>query len=384
MKKTFITIALITNVLCENTAQIHKGSWLIDGNMSLSRGRIYGDIQDILKSSNTFGRINAEAAYFASERLAVGAKIGFEWTNIFHIRKGYFRLDITDWNLQDYRLSPFVRYYFTPKHKFKTFYEFNLDATWNRSHYNDYSYRIPSWSNTYQVNVNNRIGADYFLTRNIAVEGSLTHLFFYNSNMMYQEDGNIIYISGGAPKPTFIFPKWQFNPQFRVRLFLNTEKQDPKILAAQYFQKGNITIGMTGEMNVGSFNYGHFKPFVGYFLTDQWMIASEFSFYYRPQWGVQVAMSPEIRYYKPISPSTHAFLRGATGFVVKRQWQDVAKTDAGISSVDMGIGLNRFIAENIAVEGLLNFETEIWKNKLDIQPQLKFGFQYFMNRKKIY
>ncbi len=385
MKKTFITIALITNVLCENTAQIHKGSWLIGGNMSLTHGRIiYGDSQDIQKSSNTFGEINAEAGYFASDRLAVGAKLGFEWFNIFYIKKNYSRLNITDWMLQEYRVSPFVRYYVTPKHKFKTFYEFNLDATWYRSNYTNYSYIQPSWSNTYQLDVNNRIGADYFLTPNIALEGSLTHHFFYNNNMMYQEDGTLIYMAGGAPNPTFVFPKWAFNPQFRVRLFLNTEKQDTKILAAQYFKKGNITMGMTSEIKFGSFNYADLKPTLGYFLTDKWMVASEFAFYYSPQWGVRMNMSPEIRYYQPVSPSMHAFLRGAMGFGVTREWQDVQKTYATGKSVDIGVGLNRFIAENIAVEGLLNFENEIWQNKLDIQPHLKLGFQYFMNRKKIY
>jgi hypothetical protein len=384
MKKTLITIALITNVLCENTAQIHKGSWLIDGSMGISRGRMYGDIDDIQKISITNNWLNAEAGYFTSDRFAVGVKIGLQVINLFRVRKKDSRLEATDWDLQDYRLSPFIRYYFTPKHKFKTFYEFNLDASWSRSYYNEYLYPKPDWTNTYQLHVNNRIGADYFLTPNIAIEGSLTHSFFYDSNMMYREDGSTVYIPGGAPKATFIFPKWQFNPQFRVRLFLNTEKQDTKILAAQYFQKGNITIGMAGEMRLGSFNYGQFKPVLGYFLTDKWMLRSEFSFFYSPKWGIQAAMFPEIRYYQPISPSMHAFLRGATDFAVTREWQNLDKTSAGFSSVNIGVGLNRFIAENIAVEGLLGFDNEIWQGKLDIQPQLKFGFQYFMNHKKIY
>ncbi len=73
-------------------------------------------------------------------------------------------------------------------------------------------------------------------------------------------------------------------------------------------------------------------------------------------------------------------LRGATWAGVS-VLSDNKSTIFNSGAVNLEIGLNKFIAENISVYGLADMGLGLWKDKLDIRPRVRFGFQYFMNEK---
>jgi hypothetical protein len=293
MQKIIIVILLITSVLNENTAQIQKGSWILGGDLQLSQNTPLSDFPNILKNNQITGGASAEVGYFLSDKLAVGARMGFNYSNQLLISQNAIGVDISESNNQRYQLSPFARYYFTPKSKFKTFYELSVGGNWDRNKWADWTWPVVTVpTNTYYLNVKNTLGVNYFLTQNIALEAAIDYNHFYYIN---------------SSRKTF-FPKLAFNPKFGIKVFLNTEKQDAKILADKYLKKGNLTIGLMGSMDIGNWNYGHFAPSVGYFLTDKWLISSSLSIFHKPNAVTLATVTPELRYYQPISPTTQLFL----------------------------------------------------------------------------
>jgi hypothetical protein len=220
-------------------------------------------------------------------------------------------------------------------------------------------------NNRWNLNVRSKIGADFFLTNNIALEGSWAYLCY----------------AGTTADNSYSFPKLTFNPQFGIKLFLNTEKQEAKILAEKYLKKGNFTFGVTGSMKLGDYSYGSFIPYIGYFLTDKWMISS--SLQLSAGLGYRfLSLVPELRYYHPITPSMQFMLRGAAAMGVFYNEQRTPTTQLGGQYIEAGIGLNQFVSENISIQATTNLHaTGENYNNIYFKPNVKIGFQYFLSRK---
>jgi outer membrane protein W len=354
MKKTFIVISLITNALCNLSAQIQKGSWIIDGGLRIAQNPMRGRPDFRMKYDESSA--DAEVGYFFSDRLVAGVKSGAEFTDYTTVWDNQLGSNNSN---QLFYITPFARFFFNPASKLKTFYELNLQSSWSRHKVNS-----NAWSNNLGITVSNKIGADYFLTNNIALEGSL----------------NYVYFSAKSEQGSYSLPKFVLNPEFTIKLFLNTQKQEANVLAEKYLKKGNVTVGLTGYARLGNFSYGGFIPYIGYFLTDKWMISSSLHLSAGSE-SRYLSLIPELRYYHPVTPSMQFMLRGAAAMgVYHRNW-GTPKTEWGGQFIEAGIGLNQFVSENISIQATTNLQaTGDYNNQLIISPNVKIGFQYFMNR----
>ncbi len=351
----FIVISLITSILNHLSAQIQKGSWIIDGGLKIAQNPMHGTPDN--RSKYDESRANAEVGYFFSDRLVAGVKAGASFVDYTTVWLNRFESSTSQ---QEFYITPYARFFFNPQSKLKTFYELNTRSSWSR---NQNSSSI--WSDFFGIAISNKIGADYFLTNNIALEGSL----------------NYVYFSAKTEHTSYSFPKLTFNPEFTVKLFLNTQKQEANVLAEKYLKKGNTTVGLTGLLKLGDYSYGSFTPYIGYFLTDRWMISSSLRMSTGNDYRY-LSLIPELRYYHPVTPSMQFMLRGAAGMGVYYQKWSAPTTRWGGQFIEAGIGLNQFVSENISIQATTNLEaTGDTYNNIYFSPNVKVGFQYFMNRK---
>jgi outer membrane protein W len=339
MKKVLISIGLITHFLNHNTAQINKGSWLIGGDLSITQAA---------GSQSNKSHAMAEAGYFFTDQFMAGASTSALFENNINPFSGWswFR------NRQTFALTPYARYYFNPKSKFKVFSELNLGGIWNRSTSGN-----TDWYNEFGTKIGTKLGANYFLTNNIAFEGDFRYEW-----------------SSANEYATEKFKQLAFHPHFGMRLFLNTPKQEANILAEKYLKKGNMTVGVAGDLHLSNYSYGNIAASIGYFLTDKWLIMTNLALSNDSDGNRYWAVAPEIRYYKPISNTMQYFLRGNAQLEIYKS----EYVHRGRESIELGMGLNQFVSENISVEATANLRATGPESALS--PLVKVGFQYFMNR----
>jgi outer membrane protein W len=367
MKKVLITIGLITNLLNHNTAQIIKGSWMLDGGLHYNQNTCYDNWFGVIERTDlTNAHLNGTVGYFLTDKLAWGVNAGFDVIKQRTEATGFLPFRSSNNSRENYHISPFVRYYFNPKSNFKTFYELSVGSNWDRSERAYFrSSETPIVRDHFYLNVKNALGANYFLTQNLALEASISYNYFN-------------YINEKELAFSYEVRKVTFNPKFGIKVFLNTPKQDTKILAAKYLRKGNMTIGLTATKEVGAFDYSAIDPSIGYFLTNKWLIMSSLSFSHNTYWNI-CSISPELRYYQPISSTTQIFLRGAAILGVLK-YHLAPNLPRPNHSLEAGIGLNRFITENVGIQGSVSLNTESGDLTTGFSVNTKVGFQYFINR----
>jgi hypothetical protein len=367
MKKILMPIVLIALYLNPLAAQIKQGSWMIGGNGNFYQTHFLdktGRSNSSFKYKNVY--LNTELGYFVTNYWMLGVRVGASLSSTtFENLSGQTQRQT---NYESYSLEPFTRIYFTPQHRFKLFYELSGGGFMAKSK----DVLRDSMSRRGGFSMGNSIGADYFLTDNIAIEGFINYNFY--TKIQYADR-----IEETA------FAKFIWNPTFRIRLFLNT-KGETIGLSEKYFEKGNLTYGIRMNLLLNDnnrFNTSNFTPSFGYFVMDNLMIGSEFSIYYAPNSIFGVYLMPEVRYYQPLSRLTQWFGRmrfsstysvdNGNGFVSKFRRHET----------EMGVGLNRFLAPNISVQSSVN--VAISANNLssifEIRPNLRIGFQYFMSKK---
>ena len=371
MKKNLVFFCLL--IAFNAAAQIKKGSWMLDGTANFGMIRLIGKTEEIVDYEGRALNFRPEIGYFVTPKLAIGARLKVNLWNFYYARNSAnFGVSYFTWKNRDYEFAPFVRYYFYTKHAFNFYYQFNASAEWARSQVSSNSSPnepLSKWNEYPVFGLSNSLGLDYFLTKNVAIEADWNYQFYYESG----DRGN------QQPRVKRIFPELAFTPEFRVKLFLNTDKSSPKILADKYLKKGNTTFGFEGSLN-SFYKSVNFTPSIGYFLTDKWLIGSSLSVFYQKNNRFSVGIAPEMRFYQPITKNMQLLLRGASWARVSVLNADNSTTfDTG--QIDLGIGLNKFIAENISVYGLADLGVSLWKEKLNFNPRVSFGFQYFMNEK---
>jgi opacity protein-like surface antigen len=361
MKKVFLLTLLTTLFWSSSTAQIKKGSWLVGGGLGLSQSSLLRGSQ--FKYESTY--LIPEFGYFMTNRWMIGARAGMSLFTTDNIA-GQNQQKI---NYESYLLEPYARLYFNLQHRLKPFYEFSITAS--KTKFNNITNLDDSKLRHFAIG--SSIGADYFLTDNIAIEGFINYSF-YNKTQ---------YIAGIE---TTTLPKFILNPSFLMRLFLNT-KGETIGLSKKYFAKGNLTYGVRMNWYLSSsdkLNTSTFTPNVGYFVMDNLMVGSEFSIYYAPDRAFGIHFKPEIRYYQPLSHLTQWFGRMLFSHNYSTT-RVIGGSDFKFKTLDFeaGLGINRFLAPNISVQTTLNLEllTNNLTEHVELKPNLKVGFQYFMSKK---
>ncbi len=155
MKKNMIIIAILLMFSITSFAQTEKGKFMIGGNASFAK------IKQFEYKANEFN-ISPLGGYFIVENLAVG--VGLDYT--LHKSKSSKGESIA--------VMPFARYYFGKYDKLRFFGHAGMGLASGRvkgTVVNDRNYSYSSRKFTYKGG----IGAAYFFTKNIALEGMLQY-----------------------------------------------------------------------------------------------------------------------------------------------------------------------------------------------------------------
>ena len=369
MKKTIAFSAFLC-LFASLNAQIHKGSWLISGNASSSQLNLVPLNEDnkMLDSKANYSVINFGVGYFAHKRWLVGLGGIYENSKTLSVETGNNNLYASNTKLVSYMLKPYTRYYFTPNKKIKLYAEAKADMSIVDAEYSQYQSSLPIDTRDLPLRKGYRLGTalgfNYFLANNIAIDFKLPYDFYQKGEVVWR------YTNGWSP--------YRFHTALSMNLFLNTDKKDSKVLADKYLQKGNIMVGIDGSSFFNS-DYNRFiaKSNIGYFLTKHWLVGTEIDVFFANKWG-DAGISPFIKYYQPIQKDIQLVAAAKTGGVLT---YGEGKSNIYGNDLIMSIGINKFIAENISVEGLVNIPTGITENKkIGLNPFAAISINYFMSK----
>ena len=373
---TFSLIFLTQNVVF---GQIHKGSWLIDGSGNLYASKQAFDFSTArFESQYRNTSLWVSIGYFVTDKMVLGGQLStsfyYDYSKSFN-KTTQESIEQTT-NNQSLGFRPYGRYYFTPQKKLKLYGELMLSSSF--AHYNAEKLLA---SVTYpkidivQFNASSSFGADYFITPNIALEGSLYYSFYDYQHFKQAPDRSY----------SKFFYTADVIPQLSMRFFLNTEKKSASVLAEQYLKKGNLTFGLSG-VYFGTAKYLSLSPSIGYFVTNRLLLQAYVTMYGdkianfdRSQ--LNIVLTPTVKYFHPLSKSTQivgkVFIRESVTFE-SNQTPNYSKS---ASIINGGIGVNKFIADNLSIEGTFNFNYDTPTKKLNFNPNIQFGLAYFMDKK---
>ena len=387
-KYTAFCLAFSFVFLTQNVVfgQIHKGSWLIGGSGSLyaAKDKSEASSNPIFETKNRGIYFNADVGYFFTDRIAFGgqlaASFGYDYINTFDTNTQEGRQQTS--NGQYVGLKPYGRYYFTPNQKLKCYGELALNTGFSNYKRVNKLINVPGDIadidfKIFQLNVIGSIGADYFITPNIALEGSLFYAFYY-----YTRDNSALI----SYDESTAFPKFYVNSEFKMRFFLNAEKKNTAVLAEQYLKKNNWTFGLNGFLN----NYNSTKlaltPFVGYFVSNRFLVQTGFVFYGH-KWNddtdvrLVFGIEPKLKYFHPLSKNLQIVGKIGTSGYLRREFKQIITDQKLGSTINGGIGLNKFIADNLSIEGTFNFDYNMSTKKFNFNPNIQFGLAYFMDKR---
>jgi hypothetical protein len=376
MKKKILFIASLLFLVFNAHAQFQKGTLIVGGNVASGTLRVYDDFKNLNTITPYYVAIRPEIGYFLNNKWVVGARTDIRFAHDAYVfSAGNVALNRKG---NDFSLTPFLRYYVNPKALFKVFYQLNMTggfSTWQISGKNLINNQITTVTEdkksyrTFQVD--NSIGFNYFVGQNIALEGALNYVYYFKGEE-----------SDKTQPPTEIsLPKLTFNPEFKMKFFLNTSNNDKDIVAANYLKKGNLTFGIKGISFLKTFDFAILTPSINYFIMDKLMIGSALNFQYQKNFSTYIGLTPEIRFYQPITKNMQVLLRGAYGAGFYYNTSGGTGGEFIKGTVQLQGGLNKFIAENISIEGLIDLGLGNTNDKTDFKPNVQFGLQYFMRKK---
>ncbi|CAN5302997.1 hypothetical protein BH23BAC1_BH23BAC1_22510 [soil metagenome] len=124
-------------------------------------------------------------------------------------------------------------------------------------------------------------------------------------------------------------------------------------------------------------------PNMGFFLKDNFALGASLGFYYQTNNNYSysnASLSPFARYYFG-QGITRAFIKGSLGY--GRNWQKGNdnitdfKTSAGYTIGNAGLGITRFITQQVGIEASLDYSAffrEVYHGRVF----LSFGFQVYL------
>lgn len=349
MKRIFTLLFVISGFYLTN-AQISKGSLLLDGQFSL--GTTVGENNNIFSTG-----ISPSAGLFISDRLVLGTGIGIGYVSVSDAGGG----NIT--------LSPFVRYYLSNK----------ADSPWKwfASTRAGFSFPFGDADGDPIYLFEAGTGVNYFFNNNVALETSLLYL---NDNLENSSRSSSLVLAMG------------------IRFFLNpnseTSGEGLSIIKSNKFFIGSsmasFSTGLSARGDVSSINI---SPRIGWFVSEKWALGSSLTLNYSSNNffnGLGLGVSPFARFYPQNSNGPlQWFLTAEIGLLYTSNEFDDAVTGGidfnskgWLKNFRTGAGLNWFLNEQVALEGILSYQYNESSTLPSIERAIGFnvGFQFFLSR----
>lgn len=342
MKTKLILLFFFSLVFSFAQAQTARGTWLVDGSAGMARNLTPG-------GDNWSAGIAPRIGYFLTENFMLEVELQYS----------YGRSAPSDLNFetQSRAIVPGTRFYISlPSETLAPFLEVRGGYRHIRNQFSDLATNSEQWF------WNPSVGLDYFLNPNIALEAMIGYRGSYFDNTV--QDAHSLLLAAG------------------LQLFLtqnatyDTPLQNP-------IRRGNWLIG--GNLNSGLQNIGNtndlvfsLSPVVGYFFTDRLAAGSGFQLAFANENAI-VHPEPFVRYY-PVGGASVWQPFATAGFGTRFQLADKFSEASffGLNAVT-GIGLDVFIAPNIALEGILRYDIRQIEEAVSPETlRLLFGFQVFL------
>jgi len=163
MKKLFLTLTAVTALTFASQAQTEQGKFLIGGQVGFQTSKQ----KDTDSKFNSFS-INPTAGYFVSDNWAVGAGIGYSWSNRDNGMEEEFK---TNW----FNVSPFVRNYIG-EGQLKFFSQLSVPMAWGKQSVERLAGTTETKFERYGVEL--APGFAYFPVSNVGIELKVRGLYF--------------------------------------------------------------------------------------------------------------------------------------------------------------------------------------------------------------
>lgn len=359
MKKRYIKLLLVVLLPISAFGQLQKGTWMLGGSAILNTPLIVNyDDPTIEDQSMVDFLLTPNVSYFISKRWAVGA--GFVGFLSFQTENGNVNGGIG--------LIPQVRYYFNPD---------NAKRNWFATVGGGFSSGIGFTSSGFEIETSTLlagVGVNHFLTPNIALEG------LAGVNWDGENDTEV---------------RLNLGLQFFLR---KKTEETPTITPA--LGKGTILLGGSGSISNqrGDFWNLQLLPNLGVFLSERLVVGGKLQASYSFNTNSTdfrfsaLGLSPFIRYYlNPASGRLLWFLAAEAGIVAgKARGNEQFQFEQDYSNFNAAgkVGINYFLAPNVALEGTLGLDYGGYKNtssfrsieSTTLRVGADFGFQFFLAR----
>jgi hypothetical protein len=338
MKKTMLLRFLFLVCLpMLGNAQFQKNCWMLGGDASLTRNFISaGAFSNQGAYTSTNLHLNSSIGYFINSRTVAGIGLWLNYSK-FEYEKPFVQ---DNWKGGNWTISPFIRRYLgRAESKFQYFAQAEVML------------ENPKWKNLSGTSFAGSVGANYFLTKNLALEGAIR-----------VDDQFRKSFSGG------------------IKLFLNTPKEENRqILADSFLRKGNriITGGIGMKNNLGTNN-------MIITLGGKYFVKDNTALYVNTENNISaysaVKVKVGIEHYFPITPNTQIYVGGGLMYS-KSQFLATAVLEQPKKSfgTETFVGVNKFIAPNLAIFGQVNldFTRNAWTKKNYLQTGFQTGMRYY-------
>ncbi|WP_164112800.1 MULTISPECIES: outer membrane beta-barrel protein [Sphingobacterium] len=179
MRKTLLTIAVtagLTSMLQAQEFGLNKGNILLEGQINIHSSK---DKSTDLK--NSYFRFSPKVGYFLSDKFAVGVDLGFSKTNQEELGANN---SIFKSKYNEFKVGAFGRYYFLNiGERFKAYSELNAAYYTFRTKTEGYDFN-PKMNH---YSLNGGIGANFFLTKNVALGYSFGNIIGFNTSKKDEE-----------------------------------------------------------------------------------------------------------------------------------------------------------------------------------------------------
>ncbi|WDF67450.1 hypothetical protein PQ465_14180 [Sphingobacterium oryzagri] len=177
MKKILLTLTALAGLSTLSYAQefgFQKGDILLEGNVSLNTLKREYELS-ASKLTMTNLALRPKAGYFVADKWVLGVDLGYELSRTASL---YENMSSVKSSAHRYRFGGFGRYYFWDLgERFKTFTELGAYYGFDRNENYDL---VDARINRYGANAG--IGANYFLTRRVAIGYSFTDLISFDTD----------------------------------------------------------------------------------------------------------------------------------------------------------------------------------------------------------
>lgn len=340
---TFVILFIAFLFSTYSFAQLQKGTWLLDGHIG-AQTTLNDDNKDY-----AFG-IYPSAGYAFSNRWLAGTSIG---TGSSFSKGEDLRLESNS-----IFLSPFIRYYFAkPARLFKPFINVRLDMNFQKLTFSQPFFEEIRSDNYHLVITT---GFNYFAKPSLAVEGRVGYIGSYNQG-----------------KPTH-----SAGYTMELKFFLPAAKEmNTDILV---IQKNTYLIDLLatgGWYGIGGSDdfFAELNSTLGYFINNRTVLGTNLLYAFANENSI-INVEPFARYY--FGTSNRSLQPFATaGFGTRFQFDDTFSESSFFNlNVTGGIGADLFLTPNVALEGLLSYDSrqiEDFNTKVDFLS-FNIGLQFFL------